>query len=71
MSVIVLSVAAPVGLFSATYLSDFATHRTRSIVKPFMEVLAGILIAFYGFFAALTVASFIHDLAMDFGLDVA
>ena len=71
MAVIVLSVAVPVGLFNGIYLFDYATQRTRSIVRPFMEVLAGILTAFYGFFAAPTVAPFIHDLGMDFGLDVA
>ena len=71
ISVIALSVAVPVGLFSAIYLSEYATQRTRSIVKPLMEVLAGIPTVVYGFFAALTVAPFIRGLGMEFGLDVA
>ena len=71
MSVIALSVAVPVGVFSAIYLSEYATQRTRSMIKPFMEVLAGILTVVYGFFVAFTLAPFTHDLGMDFGLDVA
>ncbi len=71
ISVIALSVAVPVGLFSAIYLSEYATQRTRSIVKPLMEILAGIPTVVYGFFAALTVAPFVRGLGMDLGLDVA
>ena len=71
ISVIALSVAVPVGLLSAIYLSEYATHRTRSIVKPLLEILAGIPTVVYGFFAALTVAPFVRSLGMDLGLDVA
>ena len=46
-------VAVPVGLFSAIYLSDYAHKKVRSIVKPLIEILAGIPTVVYGFFAAL------------------
>lgn len=52
---IAMAVAAPVGLFSAIYLSEYATPLTRAVVKPLLEVLAGVPTVVYGFFAALTV----------------
>lgn len=52
---IAMMVAAPVGLYSAIYLSEYARPLTRSIVKPLMEILAGVPTVVYGFFAALTV----------------
>ena len=71
ISVIALSVSVPVGLFSAIYLSEYATPRVRSVVKPLMELLAGVPTVVYGFFAALTVAPFIRASGMSLGLDVA
>ena len=43
--------AIPTGLASAVYLSEYATPKTRSIVKPILEVLAGIPTVVYGYFA--------------------
>jgi len=48
-------VAAPVGLYSAIYLSEYASRTTRGVVKPLLEILAGVPTVVYGFFAALTV----------------
>ncbi|MDP1630888.1 MAG: phosphate ABC transporter permease subunit PstC [Caulobacter sp.] len=50
-----MAVAAPVGLFSAIYLSEYAGPAMRATVKPLLEVLAGVPTVVYGFFAALTV----------------
>ncbi len=44
-------VALPVGLASAIFLSEYANERTRNILKPVLEVLAGIPTVVYGFFA--------------------
>jgi len=52
---IAMAVAAPVGLFAAIYLSEYAGSLTRSVVKPLLEILAGVPTVVYGFFAALTV----------------
>jgi phosphate transport system permease protein len=68
ISAIALLVAVPVGLLSAIYLSEYASKRVRSIAKPVLEMLAGIPTVVYGFFAALTVAPFIRDLAEMVGL---
>lgn len=52
---IAMLVAGPIGLFSAIYLSEYAGKKTRALVKPLLEVLAGVPTVVYGFFAALTV----------------
>lgn len=71
ISFIAMLVAAPIGLLSAIYLSEYAHAKFRSVAKPAMEVLAGIPTVVYGFFAALTVAPFIRDSGSVLGLDVA
>lgn len=50
-SVIAMFVAAPIGLMTAIYLSEYASTRVRKIMKPLLEVLAGIPTIVYGFFA--------------------
>ena len=55
ISIIALIVAVPLGLFSAIYLSEYASSRVRSFAKPLLEVLAGIPTIVYGLFALLTV----------------
>ena len=68
---IAIVVAGPLGLFSAIYLSEYASKRVRSIAKPMLEILAGIPTVVLGFFAALTVAPMIRGWGEYFGLDVA
>ncbi len=51
VSVIAMLVALPLGLCIAIYLSEYAGHRTRSVLKPILEVLAGIPTVVYGYFA--------------------
>ena len=51
ITVIAIAVAAPVGLASAIYLSEYAGPRTRTVVKPILEILAGIPSVVLGFFA--------------------
>ena len=51
ISLIALAVAVPIGLFSAIYLSEYASPRLRSTAKPALEVLAGIPTIVYGLFA--------------------
>lgn len=61
IAAIALLVAVPLGLMSAIYLSEYANSKVRSIVKPLLEVLAGIPTVVYGFFAALTMAPLVRD----------
>jgi phosphate transport system permease protein len=69
IALIAMLIAVPVGLFSAIYLAEYAHPVARSVLKPMLEVLAGIPTVVYGFFAALTVAPMIVDLGHSFGLD--
>jgi len=71
ISLIALVIAVPIGLFSAIYLSEYANKRERSILKPVLEVLAGVPTVVYGFFAALTVAPLLRSAGFTLGLDVA
>ncbi|MFT7675885.1 MAG: phosphate transport system permease protein [Gammaproteobacteria bacterium] len=71
ISAIAMTIAVPVGLMTAIYLSEYASPGFRSFAKPALEVLAGIPTVVYGFFAALTVAPVIRDLGESIGLSVA
>lgn len=51
VTTIAMLVALPLGLAVAIYLSEYASHRVRSILKPVLEVLAGIPTVVYGYFA--------------------
>jgi phosphate transport system permease protein len=71
ITAIAMAVAIPIGLMSAVYLAEYADGRVRNVVKPVLEILAGIPSVVYGFFAALTVAPFIRNTGGLLGLDVA
>ena len=64
-----MCVALPIGLGSAIFMSEYASSKQRTILKPILEILAGIPTVVYGFFAAITVAPFIVNLAKDFGVE--
>jgi phosphate transport system permease protein len=55
VSSIAMVVALPMGLLSAIYLSEYASDRVRRLVKPVLEVLAGVPTVVYGYFALLFV----------------
>ncbi len=59
-SFIAMLIAVPLGLLAAIYLSEFASRRARSIIKPLLEILAGIPTVVYGFFALLFVTPLIR-----------
>lgn len=61
ISAIAMIVAVPTGLMTAIYLSEYADKRTRAVVKPLLEILAGVPTVVYGFFAALVVAPMIKN----------
>jgi phosphate transport system permease protein len=69
ITLIAMLVAVPIGLASAIYMSEYAPTKVRTIAKPLLEVLAGIPTVVYGFFAAITVAPIIVNIAGFFGLD--
>jgi phosphate transport system permease protein len=66
-SFIAVAVSLPIGLLSAIYLSEYAPTRVRQVLKPLLEILAGIPTVVYGYFALLFVTPllkrFIPDIA--------
>jgi len=61
-SVGAMLVALPLGLLSAIYLAEYAPDRVRRVVKPIMEVLAGIPTVVYGYFALLFVTPLLRQI---------
>jgi len=68
---VALLVAVPTGLLTAIYLNEFAPKRFRTVVKPILEILAGVPTVVYGFFAILVVAPALRSFGQSVGLDVA
>lgn len=54
-SAVALAVAIPVGTIGAIYLSEFASHKAREVVKPMLELLVGVPTIAFGYFALLFV----------------
>lgn len=61
-SAIAILVAVPLGLSAAIYLSEYASPRVRSFLKPVLEILAGIPTVVYGYFALLFVSPLLRNL---------
>ncbi|MFX3634054.1 MAG: phosphate ABC transporter permease subunit PstC [Candidatus Pristimantibacillus sp.] len=62
ITLIACLVAIPLGLASAIYLSEYAPKKVRSIVKPILEVLAGVPTIVYGYFALSLITPIIREL---------
>ena len=60
-----LMVAVPIGTITAIYLSEFASHRVREIVKPTLELLGGVPTVVYGYFALLLVTPLLQTFMPD------
>lgn len=70
ITAIAMFIAVPVGLFSAVYMSEYASPKFRTWAKPLLEILAGIPTVVYGFFAALSVAPILRSMGIEFGLEI-
>lgn len=66
---IAMAVAVPIGLGSAIYMAEYASDKTRDVLKPLLEILAGIPTVVYGFFAALTIAPFVVKASAALGME--
>jgi len=66
-TLIAMLIAIPLGLAVAIYLSEYATPKARSILKPILEVLAGIPTIVYGYFALMFMTPLLRSI---FGKDV-
>ncbi len=70
ISAIAMAIATPLGLMSAIYLAEYASDRARGIIKPLLELLAGIPTVVYGFFAALIVAPMLRNGGDSLGFEI-
>ncbi len=68
---IAIVVAGPLGLLSAIYMAEYSSRKMRGVMKPMLEILAGVPTVVLGFFAALTVAPLVRGRGEQFGLTVA
>ena len=66
ITLIALVVAIPCGTLVAIYLSEYASPTLRTVLKPILEILAGIPTLVYGFFAATILSPFLRDIAGTF-----
>ena len=66
-SFIAMTVAGPLGIFAAIYMSEYASDKFKARVKPILEVLAGIPTIVYGYFALTFITPFLKSI---FGHDV-
>jgi phosphate transport system permease protein len=64
-STIAIAIALPLGLASAIYLSEYASPKARGILKPILEILAGIPTVVYGYFALLFVTPLLKNIFGD------
>lgn len=64
-SAIAILIALPLGLASAIYLSEYASLKARNILKPILEILAGIPTVVYGYFALLFVTPILKTIFKD------
>ena len=71
ITLIALIVAIPCGTLVAIYLSEYASTTLRAVLKPILEILAGIPTLVYGFFAATILSPFFRDIASTFHLSLA
>ncbi|WP_262179608.1 phosphate ABC transporter permease subunit PstC [Haloarcula laminariae] len=60
VTIIAAAIALPIGVAAAVYLSEYASERARSILKPALEILAGIPTVVYGIFALVYVTPFLR-----------
>lgn len=61
VSIFAILLALPIGLATAIYLAEVADERVRKVLKPVIELLAGIPSVVYGFFGLIVIVPMIHD----------
>jgi len=62
---IALIVAVPLGTITAIYLSEFASHKAREIIKPILELLVGVPTVVFGYFALMLVTPMLQKIYPD------
>ena len=65
VALVAVAVALPIGILTAVFLSEYAPYQVRSVVKPLLEILAGIPTVVYGYFALLFVTPILRAIFPD------
>ncbi len=68
VALVAMTIAVPLGLMAAIFMSEIASPRLRSVLKPLLEVLAGIPTVVYGYFALLFVTPILRSVFPDAGV---
>lgn len=68
ITIIAMAVAIPVGLATAVFLSEYASEKVRKIIKPILEILAGIPTIVYGYFALTFVTPILQKIMPDLSI---
>lgn len=71
VTLIAMFIAVPVGVMAAIYLGLYAKSKTRDILKPVLEILAGVPTVVYGYFAVVAIAPFFKYLFAQIGIEIA
>jgi phosphate transport system permease protein len=70
ITLVSLLIAIPLGILSAIYMVEYASHKQRSLIKPLLEALAGIPTIVYGFFAIMIVSPLLNTTGELFNLHI-
>ena len=71
ITIIAMCIAGPIGMLAAIYTAEYLKPSHRTVVKPLLEILAGIPTVVYGFFAAIVLGPWLRSMGVTLGLDVA
>ena len=63
-------IALPLGLLTAIFLAEYASKRVRAILKPALELLAGVPTVVYGYFAIYAITPILQSIGNRFGFNV-
>ncbi|QOD38709.1 phosphate ABC transporter permease subunit PstC [Candidatus Wolbachia massiliensis] len=70
ITIVAMLVAVPLGLFSAIYISEYASEKVRYVVNTTLQVLSAIPTVVYGYFSVVFLSSFVKQIASFFGLNI-
>ncbi len=70
ITIVAMIVVIPLGLFSAIYISEYASEKVRYVVNTALQVLSAIPTVVYGYFSVVFLSSFIKQIANLFGLSI-
>lgn len=68
---IAIAISLPIGIMAAIYLSFYVKSKTRDLLKPLIEILAGVPTVVYGYFAVIAISPIFKEIFSYFSIDIA